>query len=120
MPKNLTVKQRKAVESLLTTWDITQAALLAGVSRDTLYRWLRAEEFRQALQDATRASLEGLSRGLVAMGTQAMEVLSAAMADTTAPAAAKVRAAEIVLTKILSLRELIDLEERITALERGR
>ena len=117
MTDNLTPKQHKAVESLLTTWDTTAAAAAAGVSRDTLYKWMRSKEFRQALQDATRASLENLSRGLVTLGTKAMTVLSDALDDTTAPAAAKVRAAEIVLTKILALRELVDLEERITALE---
>jgi phage terminase small subunit len=117
MPENLTAKQRKCIEALLTKWDTTQAAAAAGVSRDTLYRWLKGPAFREELQNATRASLEALSRGLVTLGGQALDVLAATLDDPKANQAAKVRAADIILSKILSLRELIDLESRLSALE---
>jgi hypothetical protein len=116
--ENLTVKQKKAIESLLTHYDTTQAAAAAGVTRDTLYRWLKVDDFRQALQDATGAALEGLSRGLVTLGARALEVLAGALDDPDTTPAAKIRAADIILSKIMVLRELVDLEERITELER--
>ncbi len=75
MPENLTPKQRKAIESLLTNCDTTQAAKAAGVSRETLYRWQREELFRAALNDATRQALEGLSRSLIVLGDAAVNAL---------------------------------------------
>ena len=117
MTDNLTPRQRKAVESLLTTGDISQAAKAAGVSRETLYRWMRQEDFTAALQEAERQALESLSRALVSLGSQATETLQAAMSDTKSPAGARVRAADIVLARLLQLRELVTLEERVTELE---
>ena len=79
---------------------------------------MHLQPFREELQAATRASLENLSRGLVTLGGRALEVLAAALDDPTTNQAAKVRAADIILSKILALRELVDLEERISELER--
>jgi len=118
MTNNLTPPQRKALTALLTSWDTTKAAAVAGVSRDTVYRWMRLPAFREELQTATRASLENLSRGLVTLGSRALEVLEAALDDPKAKHAEKVRAADIILSKILALRELVDLETRISELER--
>lgn len=120
MNENLTPKQRRAVEALLTNWDTTQAAQAAGVSRDTLYRWMREERFRAALNDATRQALEGLSRSLIVLGDKAARTLEEALDAFQTPTGAKVRAADIVLSRILQLRELVDLEARVTELERGR
>lgn len=117
MPENLTPRQRKAVGSLLTTWDTTQAAAAAGVSRDTLYRWLKAEPFKKALQDATQAATERLSAHLVTLGDQAADTLKDALEyDIKAPGV-RVTAANVLISKILALRELVDLEARISALE---
>lgn len=120
MPKNLTPRQRRAVEALLSNWDTTKAAEAASVSRDTLYRWLRSDNFRDAIQDATRAALENLSRGLVTLGGNALKVLDNAMiGDSPMQAGARVRAADIILSRLLQISELVDLESRVSTLEKA-
>jgi phage terminase small subunit len=114
---NLTPRRRKAVESLLTSGDVTCAALTAGISRETLYRWMKEEDFIQALKEAEAQALEGLSCSLVALGSKAANTLEAAMDDTDVPAAARINAARVVLDNLLRLRELVNLEERVSKLE---
>lgn len=117
MLPNLTPKQRKAVESLLTSGDVSQAAQAAGVTRDTIYRWFKQEHFVKAIQEAERQALEALSRALVALGGKATETLSQAMSEADSPLGVKVRAADIVLGRLVQLRELFSLEDRVASLE---
>jgi len=119
MNDNLTPKKRKAVEALLTCIDIASAARQAGVSRETMYRWMKEPAFRAALNDASLQALEGLSRTLVNLGEAAARVLQETLDDQTSPAGVRVRAADIVLSRILQLRELVDWDQRLKALERS-
>jgi phage terminase small subunit len=121
MPENLTPKQRKAIEALLSNWDTTKAAQAAGVSRDTLYRWMRSNNFKGAMQDSTQAALENLSRGLVTLAKKAIDALEKAVeGDSPLQVAARVRAADIILGRLLQLTELVELEARVSALEAER
>ena len=116
MGEIVTPKQRRAIESLLTTADTTKAAELAGVSRPTIYRWMTEPEFNQALKTATAAALDGISRNLVSTAQKAVRELDKIL-DGPEPGP-KARAADIVLARLMQLRELIDLDQRITELER--
>ena len=116
MTENLTPRQRKAVETLLTTGDKSRAAEQAGVMRQTLYRWLKQPAFQEALRVAEAEALAGLSRSLALLGRKAVKTLYDAM-DTTESMTVRVRAADIVLGRLLQLRELVDLDARITELE---
>ena len=116
MGEIVTPKQRRAIESLLTTADTTQAAELAGVSRQTIYRWMTEEPFTQALKAGTAAALDGISRNLVSTAQKAVRELDKIL-DGPDPGP-KARAADIVLARLMQLRELVDLEARITELER--
>lgn len=118
MPKKLTAKHYRAIESLLTKGIVTEAATAAGVSRDTLYRWLKDDTFRQALTEAESEALQTLSRSLVAMGEDASKALRDAMTGKEVPTGAKLRAVDIVLGRLMQLRELINLEERVAEIER--
>ena len=110
-------KQRKAVEALLTTGDARSAAQAAGVSRDTLYRWLKQPAFLAAVREAEARALDELSRVLVRLGSTAAATLERAMAEPSAPWATRVRAADASLGRLLQLRELATLEARVAALE---
>ena len=115
MTKNLTPKQLRAVESLLTTGDKSQAAELAGVKRQTIYKWLKQPEFQQALREAEAEALQSLSQALARLGSKAADTLDKSMdADSDQ---VRLRAADIVLNRLLQLRELVDLDARITELE---
>ena len=120
MPTNrtLTARQKKAIKALLTSWNTKEAANAAGVSRDTLYRWQKIPLFQEALQAASQASMIELSRGLITLGKQAITALEKALNDQDARQSEKIRAADIILSKLMALREFIDFEARITALEK--
>ena len=110
-------RQRKALEVLITTGEITQAAAAANVARKTVYAWLNEPEFKQALADAESLALESISRALLALGEQATDTLRAAMADKAAPAATRVRAADITLARLENMRQLAEFDARLKVIE---
>ncbi len=118
-PPTLTPKQRRAVEALLTVGEVQAAALAAGVSKDSIYRWLRQPLFLEAVRAAEAQALDDLSRILVRLGRTAAGTLAKAMGDPTVPWATKVRSADAVLGRLLQLRELATLEARVAELERA-
>ena len=117
--KKLTPAQRKAIETLLTSGDTTQAALAAGVNRSTLYTWRALPHFQAALRDAEAEAVASLSRSLAGLS----EAAAAALRDALAPSnkiTVRLRAAEIVTDRLLKIRELVEIEARLAALEAGR
>lgn len=116
--KKLTPQQRKAIETLFTTGSVTAAALASGVTRTTLYKWKNDTAFTEAMQEAEAEAVAGLARSLAGLGESA----AAALFDALQPGekmSTRLRAAEIVTDRLLKLRELVTLEERIAALEAG-
>jgi hypothetical protein len=114
---DLTPKQRNAVEALLTTGEVSGAAEAAGVSRDTVYRWLKQAALLDAVREAEARALDDLSRLLVRLRRTAAGTLAKAMTDPDAPYPTRVRAADAALSRLLQLRELATLEARVRALE---
>lgn len=119
LPAELTSKQRRAVEALITTGDLAAAAREANVTRDTLYRWMKQPTFSQAVRDAEAQAVDDLSRMLVRLGRTATATLAKAMTDTSTAMSVRVRAADITISRLLQLRELATLEARVTELERS-
>ena len=117
-PDGLTPKQRKAVEALLTTGEVAAAAQAAGVSRESVYRWLKQPAFLASVREAEARALDDLSRLLVRLGRTATATLAKAMGDASTPWATRVRAADASLGRLLQLRELVTLEGRVAELER--
>jgi phage terminase small subunit len=115
---DLTPKQSRAIQALVTSGDIAKAAKLAGVARSTLYRWLNEPLFKSTLNNATRDALDDLSRRMVALGTKAADTLEEALEyDIKAPGT-RVTAAARIIAAIPQLRELANLEDRVTELEK--
>lgn len=116
MKKNLTPLQRKTIETLMTTGNVTAAAAAAGVNRGTVYRWMADDVFVSELRSAEQLAVEGLSRSLAGLG----DLASSALRDALAPGqkiTVRLRAAEIVTDRLLKIRELVELEQRIKTLE---
>ena len=116
-PVTLTGRQQQAIAAIVATGDVTIAAQSVGVNRATLYRWMKQPPFVQAVHAAEADAVEDLSRMLVRLGRTAVATLAKAMSDPATPAATKVRAADATLSKLLQLRELATLEQRVAALE---
>lgn len=118
-PDRLTPRQQIAVQALASGETMVKAAVAASVDRKTIYRWLQQEPFTRAIVAAGDESLELLSRRLTVIGLQAINVLNDVLGNEHAPAGARIRAAEIVLARLLSVRELVDIERRLSELERA-
>ena len=114
--KKLTPGQRKAIETLFTTGSVSAAALAAGVNRATIYKWRNDETFSLAMQEAEADAVAGLARSLAGLGESAAQALYEAL-QSDQKITVRLRAAEIVTDRLLKLRELVTLEERIARLE---
>jgi hypothetical protein len=114
--------QRKeiAIAALLNGRSIDEAAREAGVSKNTLIRWMKIPEFREAWLAARHEVLShAIARLQLATGA-ATNILLKAMADPTLTAAMRVRAAQSVLAVAQKGFEQEDLEVRIARLEQQR
>lgn len=115
--ERLTPKKRAFVRALLTERDTRAAARAVGIGDATAYRWLKSDAIRAAILDAEGDALEETTRGLLRLSAEAVNTLGDAMTDQDAATGARVRAADVVLARLLQLRELITLESRVSALE---
>lgn len=116
----LASKQVQAIKALLTSPTLGKAAESIGVSRKTLERWLTQDDFKAALRAAEQDSLETLNRVMVGYAVQPLAVLIEIMNDKKQAGGVRVRAAAAFLGILLRYRELVVLEERLTALEQQR
>src|SRR4029077_6655942 len=103
-------KQEEAIVALLTQRNIEEAAKAAGISANTLLRWLKVPEFqaayRQARREAFGQSIARLQQGRWAPATTLLKV----MVDSNTPASTKVRAADSVLnhsTKAIEIEDIL-------------
>lgn len=110
-------RQEKALASLLEGKTIALAAKRAGVTRQTVYAWLRLPEFVSELRAGEGQLIDGAVRRLVNLQDQALDTVAAILSDPYATNATRLRAAGMVLDSLLRLRELRNLEERIQTLE---
>ncbi len=110
-----TRKREQAIAALLTAPSLGEAARLAGIGEATLRRWLREPDFATAYRAARRQALEPVVGRLQQAATAAVETLERNLA---APAeSVQVRAAQILLEQAFRAVELMDLAERVEALE---
>jgi hypothetical protein len=113
----LSRKQEQAVSALLSQPTIESAARAAGVSHKTLKRWLRDADFSAAFAAARRGLLEASVVRLVAVCGEAVQTLQESLqADRTAD---RIRSAALILEFAAKGTELLDLESRLSALERA-
>ena len=103
----------------MSSRNVAAAAKASGLGVRTLHRWLDDPAFVAELKAVEGAAIDQAVRRLAELSGVAIDTLKAAMLDTELLPGARVRAADIVLSRLLSLKELADLEERITALEQA-
>jgi phage terminase small subunit len=115
--ERLTAKQRAFVRAILTERDTRAAARAAGVPETTAYRWVKLPAIQAAIHAAEADALSAVTRGLLRLSGNAVDALDGAMSDGKAATGVKVRAADITLARLLQLRELVDLEKRVSELE---
>ncbi|MGG8409951.1 hypothetical protein ACM614_26960 [Streptomyces sp. 12297] len=94
------------------------AANDSGASGRTIRRWMEDPDFQAEVRD-TRTEILSTAVGQLAAGAaEAVTALRAALHD--ADGRNRVQAARVLLESCLSLRESLDLEQRLAALEADR
>lgn len=117
--KKLTPKQLKALASYLDSGDATQAGAAAGVNRSTFYRWANEDPlFKAAMAEAEARALALAASRLARLADKAVSTIEDVLDSKTATTAQRLRAADIALGNLLRIRELVTLEQRLTALEK--
>ena len=116
----LSRRAEQAILALLEHSTPEKAAAAAGISRVTLWRWLRKPEFRRALLEARSEAFSQAIGRLQHASSAAAAALLRIMCDTRAPAASRVRAAQCVLDSTARGIALQDLEMRLRELEKSK
>ena len=115
--QGLPQKQTKAIVSLLSCRTVSEAASQAGVNESTVWRWMREESFKDALQEAKQRIVTQAIIQLQQATGEAVGTLRGIMADGEAPASARVTAAKAVLDMAVKAIKMEDLEARLMTLE---
>lgn len=114
--ERLKPRQRKFLELYVAHGSLRRASRESGVPLSTCQRWLRDPQFRSALREAQHVALDEVLARLRALAHAAVDTLEGVMASESS-AAARLRAAELVLSNLTRLSELLELEGRVAALE---
>ncbi len=115
--RSLTSKQERAISALLAHSTVESAASAGGVSERSIYRWLRDEQFRAAFDEARRQALQDALRRLQAVAGEAVDALREIIEDKDVRPAERVSAARVALDFAMRGSELLDVQERLAALE---
>ena len=113
---DLKPRQVAAIAALLATGKIPDASTAAGVSTKTVYAWLRQDAFKAELRQAESDALRGLARRLAGLGESAADALKDAL-DSEQNIGVRLRAADLVLSRVPALFELVNLVDRLERLE---
>ena len=116
---DLSTKQVRAVQALLSAKNVAEAAAATGLGERTLHRWLTEDAFRAALAAAEAELLDAATRRLLHLQGAAIDTFETVLDSEEASAALKLRAAQAVLDNLLRLREVHSLEQRLLELERA-
>ena len=106
-----------AIAALLTASTVGAAAQRVGINESTLLRWLKEPEFANEYRAARRLVVESAIGRLQQAATQAVDALARNL--TCGIPAVEVGAAKAVLDQAIRGVELLDLAERVAALEQA-
>ena len=114
---NLEPGQERAIIALLSEPTLRAAAVSAGISETTLWRWLKDPDFALAYREARKEVIEQATAQLQALASEAVRTLGQILRDDKAAPHVRASAAARVLALAYKSRELDDLESRLETLE---
>lgn len=116
-PGDLTPKQLKAVEALLTEPTIQRAAEMANVSYAQLRRWLEQPAFADTYRRARTVAFETSLVSLQSTMQRAIAVLTDLMENSETSSSVRANCASKLLDSGMRSRELFDTEQRLAEIE---
>ncbi len=113
----LTRKQRECIPWLIGARSLEEGRLKAKVSKATLYKYLKDSAFKAELERQREAvTKEALDRLKAALGKAVDELAGLIDADEKN---IRLRACERVIDFFMKTKELSEIEERLTAIEKA-
>ena len=120
MSQKITRNQRKAVAALLKYKTVGEAAEAISVNPRTVHRWLDDPGFRLALSQAEGEALDRITQRLLALADKALLAIEDVLDCPDQPGASNKRLAALaILDQYLKLRELRNVENRLSNLEKA-
>ena len=113
----ISTKQKVAVRSLLSGATYIEAAKAANVHENTIALWMKDPKFKGALKEAENDAMAVICRSLLGLTEKATAALDAVLENPKARDSSRLRAADIALGRMVQIRELSELQDRIKALE---
>jgi hypothetical protein len=110
-------KKEEAVAALLTQRSIDEAAKATGIAANTLLKWMKDPDFQEVYREARREAFGQCIARLQYASSAAVSVMLKILADPSAPASARLRAADMIVTHSAKAIEIDDVEARVSALE---
>jgi hypothetical protein len=107
--------KEKALAALLNNSSVRAASKSSGLSEETLYRFLRNEDFRREYQQARRQTVQDAIGQLQSSAGEAVEALKRNLHSENP--AIEIRAAQIILDNSFRGLETSDILFRLEALE---
>lgn len=114
----LTPRQAKVLEGLAEGLPVSRAVEKASVSRRSFYYWTaHCPSFRMALRQAEELRMRLLEDRLATVAERAVAELESILSDPKSRPLDRLRIFMAVTDRLLSLRQVLALEERISTLE---
>ena len=117
LPESLPQKQELALRAVISHPTLKEAALAAGISETTLWRYMQDDAFSRRLREARKEAVDHAVIRLQKAASEAVTVLRDLMMKDDAPASARISAARTVLDYTFHTVEVDDLRSRIDSLE---
>ena len=120
MSEKLSRNQVRAINALLQYPTIDQVAEVIGVNPRTVFRWLDDPGFRLELGQAEGEAIDRITRRLLVLADKALLAIEDILDNPDQDGASNKRlAAQAILDQLLKLRELRNIENRLTDLEKA-
>jgi len=115
--KKLGLRKEAAIIALCSTRSIEEASRTCKTPVRTLYRWMKEPDFDDAYRKAKSSAFGQSIARLHYLSGAAVSTLGKVMLDPATPPAAKIRAADSILSHTAKAVEIEDLQARLTNLE---
>lgn len=115
---DLTARQKRFVQALLTSKSAREAAHRCGIGEKTAYRWLRLPQVQSAIAEAEGQVLADTMRRLLSMAGGAADTLQDLLSNPRLLPTERLKVAQAVLDNLLRLRNATTLETRLAELEK--
>ena len=117
--QKLSQKKEAAIMALLLQPTLEKAAAEVGIAKSTLHNWLKLDSFQSSYRAAKREAVGHAISTLQRASQYAVLTILEVVRDVTAPAGARVRAAQVILEQAFNALELDELIGRLERIEKS-